>query len=161
MLLTSPKLLTAVTVLADVVQAIPAPAAITLALEARAEPTDAWVSVDKTGQPTTVTPVVTVSDGTSTTVSAIPTALTATVLTRTAYGELTTSSGTAAAAPTASNKKGKGAFLVCSNTDGDYAPFCEPAKNSSLYPGTTYFGTSILMLHPPGGSPKTTQAEGV
>ncbi|KAF3764402.1 hypothetical protein M406DRAFT_232443, partial [Cryphonectria parasitica EP155] len=52
-----------------------------------------------------------------------------------------TSSGTAAAEPTASNKKGKGSFLVCSNTDGDYVPFCEPAKNSSLYVGTTYYVT--------------------
>lgn len=114
----------------------PSPAP-TRAIELRADATDAWVSVDKTGLPTTVTPVV--SGGT--TLSAIPTALTATVLTRTAYGELTTSSGTAAALPTASNKKGKGAFLVCSNKDGDYAPFCEPSRDSSLYTGTTYFVT--------------------
>ncbi|PSR88477.1 hypothetical protein BD289DRAFT_432125 [Coniella lustricola] len=135
------KLLTAATILTStLIQAIPAPK-ITPALDSRAEATDAWVSVDKTGQPTTVTPVVTVSEGSPTTISAIPTVLTATVLTRTAYGELTTSSGTAAAQPTASNKKGQGAFLVCSNADGDYAPFCEPAKNSSLYTGTTYFVT--------------------
>lgn len=122
------------------VAASPAPApapAPTRAIELRAEATDAWVSVDKTGQPTTVTPVV----SGATTLSAIPTELTATELTRTAYGELTTSTGTAPALPTAANKKGKGAFLVCSNPDGDYAPFCEPSADSSLYTGTTYFVT--------------------
>lgn len=112
----------------------PAP---TRAIELRAEATDAWVSVDKTGLPTTITPVV----SGATTLSAIPTELTATVVTRTAYGELTTSTGTAPALPTANNKKGKGAFLVCSNADGDYAPFCEPSADSSLYTGTTYFVT--------------------
>lgn len=142
-MLASSKLLTAAAaaaaVLLGAVQAVPAPAP-TPALELRAEATDAWVSVDKTGKPTTVTPVVTVSDGMPTTLSAIPTELTATVLTRTAYGELTTSTGTSPAEPTASNKKGAGAFLVCSNPDAEYAPFCEPAKNSSLYTGTTYYG---------------------
>lgn len=122
------------------VNAMPAPdalAAPTRALDLRAEATDAWVSVDSTGLPTTVTPVV--SAGTI--VSPIPTELTATVLTRTAYGELTTSTGTTPAMPTASNKNGKGAFLVCSNSDGDYAPFCEPTADGELYVGTTYFVT--------------------
>lgn len=132
--------LAAASLLLGAVTAMPAQAeapAPTPAIELRAEATDAWVSVDKTGLPTTITPVVSAGS----TISAIPTELTATVLTRTAYGELTTSTGTVAAQPTASNKKGKGAFLVCSNPDGDYAPFCEPAKNSSLYTGTTYYVT--------------------
>lgn len=137
------RLLTAATLLVGAAHAVPAPA-VTPALALRAEATDAWVSVDKTGLPSTVTPVVTVSDGTTTTLSAIPTELTATLLTRTEYGELTTSTGTSAAEPTATNKKGAGSFLVCSNSDGDYAPFCEPAKNSSLYVGTTYYGMSTF-----------------
>lgn len=145
----SKKLLAAASVLIGAAMAIPAPApeptAPVALLQARADATDAWVTVDKTGLPTTVTPVVTVSDGTTTTISAIPTVLTATVLTRTEYGQLTTSTGTSPAEPTATNKKGAGAFLVCSNADGDYAPFCEPAKNSSLYPGTTYYGRFSSM----------------
>lgn len=144
MLVSSNTLLTAASLLVGAVTAIPAPAPTPPAalLAARVDATDAWVTVDKTGLPSTVTPVVTVSDGLTTTISAIPTELTATVLTRTAYGELTTSYGTSAAQPTATNKAGAGSFLICSNTDGDFAPFCEPAKNSSLYPGTTYYGRS-------------------
>lgn len=147
---TSPKLLAAAAglFLLSAIHAAPAPepTPAPAALELRAEPTDAWVSVDKTGLPVTVTPVVTVFDGVPTTISAIPIELTATVLTRTAYGELTTSSGTAAAQPTATNKKGKGAFLACSNVDGDFAPFCEPAKNSTLYTGTTYYGKPLVFI---------------
>lgn len=133
------KLLAAAAMLISATHAAPAPEP-TPALQLRADATDAWITVDSTGLPSTVTPVVTVSDGVATTISAIPTELTATVLTKTEYGEVTTSTGTAPAEPTAKNKKGKGAFLTCSNTDGDYAPFCEPAKNSTLYPGTTYYG---------------------
>lgn len=137
------KLLAAAAILFKVTRALPAPEptpTLSPALAQRADATDAWISVDSTGLPSTVIPAVTVSDGVATTISAIPTELTATVLTRTAYGELTTSTGTAPAEPTAQNKKGQGAFLACSNPTGDFAPFCEPAKNSSLYPGTTYYG---------------------
>lgn len=117
-------------------------------LEARApeRPTTddaaAWVTVDTSGTPVTVTPVVSVDvvDGTTTTVSAAPNDLTATVVTRTRYAEVTTSTGTTAPAPTATNKNGAGSFLACDNVDGEYAPFCQPAPNSSLYPGTTYYG---------------------
>lgn len=140
----APKLLTAAAMLIKAAHAVPAPEPTPAALQLRADATDAWISVDSTGLPSTVTPVVTVSDGVATTISAIPTELTATILTKTEYGEVTTSTGTAPAEPTAQNKKGKGAFLACSNTDGDYAPFCEPAKNSSLYPGTTYYGKLLV-----------------
>lgn len=146
LLSTSNKLLTAAALLVGAATALPAPAPAptppAALLEIRADATDAWVSVDKTGLPSTVTPVVTASDGAPTTLSAIPTQLTATMLTRTVYGELTTSYGTSPAKPTATNKAGAGSFLVCSNTDGDYAPFCEPTKNATMYPGTTYYGTS-------------------
>lgn len=141
-MITSSKLLTAASTLLGAVYAIPAAApSPTPALELRAEATDAWVTVDKTGLPSTVIPVVTVSDGAATTVSAIPTELTATSLIRTAFGEITTSVGTAPAEPTASNKKGKGSFLACTNPDEAIAPFCNPAASSSLYTGTTYYVT--------------------
>ncbi|KAK7745552.1 hypothetical protein SLS53_003052 [Cytospora paraplurivora] len=103
----------------------------------------AWVTVDTSGTPVTVTPVVSVNidDGTTTTVSAVPNDLTATVVTKTRYAEVTTSTGTTAPAPTATDKNGAGSFLACDNADGEYAPFCQPARNSSLYPGTTYYVT--------------------
>ncbi|ROV95016.1 hypothetical protein VMCG_08357 [Cytospora schulzeri] len=119
-------------------------------LEARAPSADssaaaathAWVTVDKSGTPVTVTPVVTVDgDGTTTTVSAPPEELTATVVTRTEYAEVTTSTGTAPPGPTATSADGAGSFLVCENAEGLYAPFCQPTQNTSLYPGTTYYVT--------------------
>lgn len=142
---TSPALLTAATLLflSHTIYALPAATPESIrpaALQLRPEPTDAWISVDKSGKPTSVTPVVTVSDGVATTISAIPPELTATELTRTEYGELTVSTGTAPALPTAENGKGKGFFLACSSVDVEDAPFCEPSAGSDLYPGTTYYG---------------------
>lgn len=106
-----------------------------------------WVTVDASGRPATVTPVITPGvDGLATTVSAAPEELTATVVTRTESSVATTSTGTAAPAPTAGgdDEDGHGgeagSYLVCNNADGLYFPFCEPAQNSSLYNGTTYYG---------------------
>lgn len=119
-----------------------AAAAVQQEVEARAHATDAWVSVDKTGLPSTVTPVVTASDGAPATLSAIPPELTATLLTRTAYGELTTSAGSAPALPTATNRAGAGAFLLCTDPAPAHAPFCAPSGgNATMYPGTTYYLT--------------------
>lgn len=121
---------------------LPAPEPTTTpSLNPRADPTIAWITVDSTGLASTITPVVTISDGVPTTLSAIPPDLTATVLTRTEYGEVVTSTGTAPALPTAQNAEGKGYFLACSNVDGEAAPFCEPSKaGGDLYVGTTYYG---------------------
>lgn len=105
----------------------------------------AWVSVGASGTPVTVTPLVTVVDGTTTTLSAVPNDLTATVVTRTGHAEDTTSTGTTAPGPTATGADGSGSFLVCDNADGEYAPFCQPVQNSSLYPGTTYYGAVFLF----------------
>lgn len=138
-MLTRPKLLAAAALLLGAASALPPLA--TPVLEARAPAaTDPWVSVDTSGVPVTVTPVVTVVDGATTTMSAAPNDLTATVVTRTDYAEVTTSTGTAPPEPTATNKDGTGSFLVCNNADGENAPFCQPSHNSSLYPGTTYYG---------------------
>lgn len=134
------KLLAAASMLLGAASARPPLA--TPVLEARAPAaTDPWVSVDTSGVPVTVTPVVTVVDGATTTISAAPNDLTETVVTRTDNAEITTSTGTAPPEPTATNKDGTGSFLVCNNADGEYAPFCQPSFNSSLYPGTTYYVT--------------------
>lgn len=45
-----------------------------------------------------------------------------------------------AAAATDDDSGAAGSFQACDNADGVYAPFCQPAQNSSLYPGTTYYG---------------------
>lgn len=136
---TRPGLLAAASLLLGAASA--RPPLVTPVLEARAPAaTDPWVSVDTSGVPVTVTPVVTVVDGATTTISAAPNDLTETVVTRTEHAEITTSTGTAPPEPTATNKDGTGSFLVCNNADGEYAPFCQPSYNSSLYPGTTYYG---------------------
>ncbi|KAG6368704.1 hypothetical protein INS49_002917 [Diaporthe citri] len=139
-MLTRPKLLAAASLLLGAASA--RPPLVTPVLDARAPAaTDPWVSVDTSGVPVTVTPVVTVVDGATTTISAAPNDLTATVVTRTDHAEITTSTGTAPPEPTATNKDGTGSFLVCNNSDGINAPFCQPSHNSSLYPGTTYYVT--------------------
>lgn len=46
-----------------------------------------------------------------------------------------------AAAATDDDSGAAGSFQACDNADGVYAPFCQPAQNSSLYPGTTYYVT--------------------
>lgn len=128
----------------------PPPPLTSSALEARGpeatEASEAWVTVDSSGVPATVTPVVTADgDGAATTISnAVPEELTATVFTRTEYAEVTTSTaGPAGPVPTATGEDGSGSFLACDNADGPYFPFCQPAQNSSLYPGTTYYGMYI------------------
>ncbi|KAJ0122267.1 hypothetical protein J7T55_002779 [Diaporthe amygdali] len=139
-MLTRTKLLAAASLLLGAASALPP--LVTPVLEARAPAaTDPWVSVDTSGTPVTVTPVVTVVDGATTTISPAPNDLTATVVTRTDYAEITTSTGTAPPEPTATNKDGSGSFMVCNNADGVNAPFCQPSQNSSLYPGTTYYVT--------------------
>jgi hypothetical protein len=151
MMLTRPRLLAAASMLLGAASA--RPPLVTLVLEARTPAaTDPWVSVDTSGQPVTVTPVVTVVDGATTTISAAPNDLTATVVTRTDYAEVTTSTGTAPPEPTATGKDGTGSFLVCRNAEGEYAPFCQPSYNSSLFPGTTYYGMRTSNHSPIGSS---------
>ncbi|KAK3945446.1 hypothetical protein QBC46DRAFT_445354 [Diplogelasinospora grovesii] len=119
-----------------------ASAAAILPRQAAAE-TEAWVTVDESGVPKTVTPVVSTINGTPTIISGAPHDVTATVFTRTANAVVTTSTGDAAAStPTAADSSGSGAFATCQNTDAsNYAPFCTPANNATLYPGSTYYIT--------------------
>jgi len=111
------------------------------AIEKRAEPSDAWVSVDEEAQPeTTYTPSATVVDGTTSYENGAPHDLTATVFTKTELGKITTSTGSPPN-PTATNSKGQGAFARCHNKDGDKAPLCDPAVDSTLYVDSTYYVT--------------------
>ncbi|KAI1424909.1 hypothetical protein F5Y12DRAFT_714775 [Xylaria sp. FL1777] len=98
-----------------------------------------WVTVSEDGTPSTVTPVLSLISGTPTIVSGAPHDITATVFTYTSYAKVITSTG-APPAPTATSESA-GSFGLCSNLDGDLAPWCYPVLNSTLYVGTTYFFT--------------------
>ncbi|KAI0430142.1 hypothetical protein F5Y09DRAFT_308584 [Xylaria sp. FL1042] len=100
---------------------------------------DPWVTVDKDGTASTITPVLTTISGTPTVVSGAPHDITATVFTYTSYGKVYTSTGIAPG-PTATSKSA-GSFGVCHNLDGDYMPWCRPEFNTTLYVGTTYYFT--------------------
>ncbi|KAK5663766.1 hypothetical protein OQA88_4197 [Cercophora sp. LCS_1] len=101
-------------------------------------PTDAWVTVDESGKPKTITPVLTTISGTPTIISGAPYEVTGTVFTSTrADVKLTTITG--AAQPKATGADGSGAFAVCHNLDGPFAPFCDPQNNATLYPDGTYY----------------------
>lgn len=113
------------------------PAASKIA-RAAANPTDPWVTVEESGQPKTVTPVLTTISGTPTIISGAPNDVTGTVFTRTSMGEVSTRTGDPPI-PTATATGGAGSFPVCHNKDGDKAPFCLPTMGTSLYPGTTYY----------------------
>ncbi|KAK4241560.1 hypothetical protein C8A03DRAFT_30284 [Achaetomium macrosporum] len=104
-----------------------------------ANPTDLWVTVDESGIPKTITPVLTTISGTPTLLSAAPYDVTATVWTKHPYGDLTTSTGPGQ--PKATNDKGAGAFAACRNTDGEFKPFCLPKNNDVYYPGSTHYVT--------------------
>jgi hypothetical protein len=114
-------------------------------LEMRADPTAPWVSVDDMGRPaSTLTPSLTTIDGSVSVIDGAPHDITATVFTQTFYGVVSTSTGTAPN-PSATNSNKEGGFARCYNEDGDMAPFCDPATDSTLYEGTTYYGKSCVL----------------
>lgn len=115
-----------------------------------ANPTDVWVSVDQSGNPQTVTPVLTTVSGTPTVISGAPYDVTGTVFTTTANAAVTTSTGVPQ--PVATGAGGGGAFALCHNTAGDFAPFCEPKNNDTIYPGATHYS---MFFFPPHQSVKT------
>lgn len=101
-------------------------------------PTEVWVTVDESGIPRTVTPVQTTISGTPTIISGAPYEVTGTLFTSTRVdAKLTTVSGPAQ--PKATGTDGSGAFAVCHNLDGPFAPFCDPQNNATLYPDATYY----------------------
>ncbi|KAK0730351.1 hypothetical protein B0H67DRAFT_638865 [Lasiosphaeris hirsuta] len=106
-----------------------------------ANPTAPWVSVDESGNPKTVTPVLTTISGTSTIISGAPYDVTGTVFTKVdSKASVTTSTGIAQA--TAANANGSGAFALCHTTDDNpLKPFCEPRNNATMYPGSTQYIT--------------------
>ncbi len=103
---------------------------------------DPWVTINESGQPKTVTPVLTTISGTPTVISPAPYQLTGSVFTQTNNGDVRTTTGSAPL-PTATNVEGAGVFNVCNNRDGDFKPFCLPSDNGTLYPGSIYYGEFI------------------
>lgn len=99
-----------------------------------------WVSVDDSGVPKTITPIMSTVSGTPTAVSdAAPFEITATVRTKIIHGYVTTSTGRSL--PTADANSKAGAFPICHNKAGSGAPFCFPSPGSQVHPGTTYYVT--------------------
>jgi hypothetical protein len=97
---------------------------------------DPWVSVDASGIPlATITPVLTTIDGVTSVINAAPPSLTATTTSTQGDSKATPISGTDV--PTST---GGGSYLLCHNTDGDFAPFCKPDNGSEVYVGQTYYG---------------------
>ena len=95
-----------------------------------------WVSVDDDGAAETITPVSSTVSGTPTLVSGAPVQVTGSVLTIPYFDTTLTSSGTPFPAPTGDVA---GAFLPCSNKDGEGAPWCFPREGDTLNPGRSYY----------------------
>jgi hypothetical protein len=97
-----------------------------------------WVSV-ASGEATTVTPILTVTNGQTSTLSGAPSSLTATgTYTLTPSGTPTTSTGLPPVA-TATDTSDDGAFLACTIYTGEDAPFCQPENGTPVNPGKTYY----------------------
>ena len=115
--------------------------------------TSVWVSVDASGQPTTVTPVVTTLDGSRTVVNGAPAEAADEVVTQTSDGTVVTSTRAAPLA-TASNAAGAGSFAPCENPDGEFAPFCSVGGGGPLLVGNTYYsGPSSFYFFPSRSCP--------
>ncbi|KAK2589633.1 hypothetical protein QQS21_012689 [Conoideocrella luteorostrata] len=100
-----------------------------------------WVEVDADSNPSkTITPAVSTVSGTPSPVGTAPHDLTASVYTINDHGRLYTST-MHPPNPTATNANGAGSFSRCFNEKGQYAPFCRPTYNSSIYVGNTYYVT--------------------
>ncbi|KAK1837143.1 hypothetical protein QBC39DRAFT_246816 [Podospora conica] len=112
---------------------------------------DPWVTVDESGKPKTITPVLTTISGTPTIISGAPYEVTGTVFTQTRDAKLTTSTGSSP--PQATHTDGSGAFAICNNKDPDaFAPFCEPKNNVTLNPGITHYITWDPTFFPPNST---------
>ncbi|EHA49952.1 hypothetical protein MGG_03621 [Pyricularia oryzae 70-15] len=107
------------------------------------EQTAAWVSVDDSGAPKTLTPVLSTANGLPTIVSnAAPHEITATVFTRTQHGYISTSTGSPSVYSAMSGgSNGQGAFPLCKAAAEAKTPLCLPKDGSILNPGITYYVT--------------------
>ncbi|KAF7911028.1 uncharacterized protein EAF01_002536 [Botrytis porri] len=94
------------------------------------------VTVDASGHGSTVTPILTTINGKVTTSDAAPAQLTAT--SASSISEATSTSTSSEAVPTST---GGGAFEICHNLKGKFAPFCKPDNGSSVYVDETYYVT--------------------
>lgn len=130
----------------------PAPTEPAAAIEPRffqhLDPTAVWISVDKSGKPSTVTPMPTTVSGSAAVVDPAPYALTGSlfVYNHRENGRKTTSTGEPPL-PTAKNKKGKGAFAPCHRPEGATYPFCSPDETDEILAGRTYYGKTTPSLH--------------
>jgi hypothetical protein len=137
-------LLAAAALVAPII-AVPAPAAVPEAdlMERDGKEVDEfspWVEVDNNGQPvTTHTPTVTTTRGVETTLDAARYELTGSVFTYTSHANVWTTTGEPPN-PTANARNGEGSFSRCFNKDGDYAPFCRPSHNSTIFVTEVYYG---------------------
>ncbi|ESZ94970.1 hypothetical protein SBOR_4653 [Sclerotinia borealis F-4128] len=96
-----------------------------------------WVTVDASGLASTVTPILTTVDGKMTTIDAAPATLTATGTSSTSEA----TSGTSTSDGAVPTSTGGGAFELCHNLKGKFAPFCKPDNGSSVYVDETYYVT--------------------
>lgn len=105
-----------------------------------------WITVDAAGSARTVTPQLTVTGGTTSTISPPPDELTRVqtwrMSTHGAAITTTTRAPIATATPSGSaGSPGGGVMLKCQNYVDIDAPFCAPYRGSLLNPGTTYYLT--------------------
>jgi hypothetical protein len=135
-MVTSAFSLSAWLVLLGTAAAVPKPTG--LVARQTADLDNLWVTVDESGIPRTVTPVLTTISGTPILLNAPPHDVTATVWTKHPYGEPTTITGPPRPKPTSGN--GAGAFAACHNgTHGEFKPFCLPKNNDVYYPGSSHY----------------------
>ncbi|EDO03654.1 hypothetical protein SS1G_06135 [Sclerotinia sclerotiorum 1980 UF-70] len=96
-----------------------------------------WVTVDASGHASTVTPILTTIDGKTTTIDAAPATLTASDTSSTSG----TTSRTSTSGEVLPTSTGGGAFEICHNLKGKFAPFCKPDNGSNVYVDETYYVT--------------------
>ncbi|KAF7871681.1 hypothetical protein EAF04_003788 [Stromatinia cepivora] len=96
-----------------------------------------WVTVDASGHASTITPILTTIEGKATTIDAGPATLTATGTSSTSV----TTSRTSTSGEVLPTSTGGGAFEICYNLKGKFAPFCKPDNGSSVYVDETYYVT--------------------
>ncbi|TEY74631.1 hypothetical protein BOTCAL_0072g00270 [Botryotinia calthae] len=120
----------------DTAGTIETPPALETAASTTDEELNPWVTVDASGYVSTVTPILTTISGNVTTSDAAPAQLTATGTL--SFFETSTTSTSIEAVPTLT---GGGAFEICHNLKGKFAPFCKPDNGSSVYVDETYYVT--------------------
>ncbi|KAG5984356.1 hypothetical protein E4U55_005134 [Claviceps digitariae] len=101
-----------------------------------------WVVVNDEGAIGTIyTPTMTTVSGTPYPVNPAPHDLTATVYTITNYGHVYVTTQSPPNPMVTNTKTNEGFFSRCYNKKGQYAPFCRPTHNSSIYVDYTYYVT--------------------